>query len=462
MSYSNNLECDDCKNWKVYIHTFPNGKKYVGITKQDVTKRWHVHGTGYKNQGIIWNAIQKYGWDNVTHEVVIYGVTESEAISAETALIKQLKTFDRRYGYNIIVETSVESFKQSNMSSRKKVICLNDMKIYESISQAAKYFGVRTSIISRNCLKQRNYAFKDEHGIKIMFEYYTPDKKYVYKPEYKKTNYKPVICLNTLEIFDCIAIAAKKYNLSATSIAKVCRNRQNAEYCGQDQNGHGMSWEYYDKNKVYVQKFIPLLTSEVICLNTLQKFNSIYDASKYYGVQPLGILNVCKGKHKHCGVDNCGIGLEWSIVIPGVEYSKIKDPIVIQKKVICLNTLDIFNSANEASDFFKIPVSMINTSCRCCDLKNSIFSYSISKKDGLRYTFSYYNPNKQYTKITQDMLKRNSYNSKKVFCIETNEIYNSLNEASEKLDISVSAIIRSCLNKYKRNKRIKYTFKFIS
>jgi hypothetical protein len=35
-------------NWKVYCHTFPNGKKYVGITKRSPEERWHKDGSGYK------------------------------------------------------------------------------------------------------------------------------------------------------------------------------------------------------------------------------------------------------------------------------------------------------------------------------------------------------------------------------------------------------------------------------
>lgn len=28
------------ENYKVYMHTLPNGKRYVGITKQEPEKRW--------------------------------------------------------------------------------------------------------------------------------------------------------------------------------------------------------------------------------------------------------------------------------------------------------------------------------------------------------------------------------------------------------------------------------------
>ena len=37
------------REYSVYKHTFPNGKVYIGITKQNPLKRWR-NGTGYKGQ----------------------------------------------------------------------------------------------------------------------------------------------------------------------------------------------------------------------------------------------------------------------------------------------------------------------------------------------------------------------------------------------------------------------------
>ena len=89
----------------VYIHIFPNGKRYVGLTKQDPTKRWKANGAGYKEynrfqQRPMYYAIQKYGWENIKH--VIYEVdTRNEMIYLEKYLISFYNTQDRRHGYNI-------------------------------------------------------------------------------------------------------------------------------------------------------------------------------------------------------------------------------------------------------------------------------------------------------------------------------------------------------------------------
>lgn len=88
------------RNYKVYMHTFPNGKKYIGITKRNVNERW-LNGRGYIHNEHMTRAIKKYGWRNITHEVLIDSLTMSEAEQWETALIAQHRSNDRNYGYNI-------------------------------------------------------------------------------------------------------------------------------------------------------------------------------------------------------------------------------------------------------------------------------------------------------------------------------------------------------------------------
>lgn len=86
-------------NWKLYCHTFPNGKKYIGITKQDPARRWGKDGNGYKGQAV-YAAIQKYGWDNVRHEVLLEGLTEAQAKHYEEEYIRAFNTYISRNGYN--------------------------------------------------------------------------------------------------------------------------------------------------------------------------------------------------------------------------------------------------------------------------------------------------------------------------------------------------------------------------
>lgn len=90
------------KKWCVYCHTNKiNGKKYIGITsKNPPNLRWE-NGYGYRRNPHFWNAIELYGWDGFTHEILIDNLTEKESQEKEIELIKFYKSNQRDYGYNI-------------------------------------------------------------------------------------------------------------------------------------------------------------------------------------------------------------------------------------------------------------------------------------------------------------------------------------------------------------------------
>lgn len=46
-------------------------------------------------------AIQKYGWNNIKHEVIYKNLTQKEAEEREQYLIYVFNSTDKRYGYNI-------------------------------------------------------------------------------------------------------------------------------------------------------------------------------------------------------------------------------------------------------------------------------------------------------------------------------------------------------------------------
>jgi hypothetical protein len=83
--------------YSVYEHIFPNGKRYIGISKQ-AEKRWR-NGDGYHAQTKVYKAIQHYGWENVKHNIIVDGVTKEQAEALEKYLIAAFDTI--RNGYNI-------------------------------------------------------------------------------------------------------------------------------------------------------------------------------------------------------------------------------------------------------------------------------------------------------------------------------------------------------------------------
>ena len=112
------------RTYCVYKHTFPNGKVYIGITGQRPTHRWN-NGKGYGHkQQYVASAIKKYGWENISHEIIEDGLTKEQACCAEIRYIKLYKSNERKYGYNVanggdgsfsIAESTREKMRQNNL-----------------------------------------------------------------------------------------------------------------------------------------------------------------------------------------------------------------------------------------------------------------------------------------------------------------------------------------------------------
>ena len=110
------------KKFYVYIHTCPNGKKYVGCTTQAKPKyRWGKNGEGYQYNDHFYRAILKYGWNNFQHEVFEVDSAE-EMYRKEIELIGFYHSNDPEYGYNNSVggEKGALGCKHSEEIRKKK------------------------------------------------------------------------------------------------------------------------------------------------------------------------------------------------------------------------------------------------------------------------------------------------------------------------------------------------------
>lgn len=75
--------------YSVYMHIFPNGKRYVGITSQQISRRWR-EGKGYKSQEMFTRAINKYGWDNIQH-IILYDKLTKEQAEEKKRILDKIK-----------------------------------------------------------------------------------------------------------------------------------------------------------------------------------------------------------------------------------------------------------------------------------------------------------------------------------------------------------------------------------
>jgi len=137
------------KTYCIYQHiNKTNGKRYIGITKQTPENRWGNDGINYKGFCRFWSAICKYGWDGFEHEIVVSGLTKEEACELEVKLIKEYKTQDRDFGYNILeggntpkMTEEVRKKMSSSMKGNKNGLghpCSEDKKRRISESQKGR------------------------------------------------------------------------------------------------------------------------------------------------------------------------------------------------------------------------------------------------------------------------------------------------------------------------------------
>ena len=145
-----------------YILTFPNGKKYVGLSKVPVERRWECARTqAYRKNARLYAAIQEYGWENVQKEVYYDQLTLSSARNLETTLIIALRTCEEAFGYNLtygsawnelMVRPGDQSFKFS------PVRCIDTGEEFDSIKSASAATGANAKSISEVCRGHRKSA----------------------------------------------------------------------------------------------------------------------------------------------------------------------------------------------------------------------------------------------------------------------------------------------------------------
>ena len=151
------------RKYTVYIHTCnENGKKYVGVTCQRINRRWGKNGAGYKLCTYFGSAINKYGWDNFNHEIVLCNLTKDEAEMFEIEIIKYYKTI-YLYSKGILDDSDIK-YKISESVMKNK----DDLYFYSSVLELPIKQGIEDvySITYINKNKKLKYIL-DKCGYKI-------------------------------------------------------------------------------------------------------------------------------------------------------------------------------------------------------------------------------------------------------------------------------------------------------
>lgn len=183
-----------------------NGKRYIGISC-NYKQRWNSNGKRYRNSTYFWRAINKYGWENFTHKILIKDLSREEASELEKAYIKKYKTQNEKYGYNL----TAGGTNAPPMLGRKH-------------SEATKQ-KMREAALGRVVSKeQRRKQSEKMKGLLV-----------------GKLNPKSraVRCLNTGEVFETQHEAARATGCLQSKISLCCNGFQ--------KQTHGYRWEHVDE-----------------------------------------------------------------------------------------------------------------------------------------------------------------------------------------------------------------------
>ena len=151
----------------IYKHTSPSGKVYIGQTGLKPENRWN-NGNGYEGSTLFFSAIQKYGWENIQHEVLFTGLDQLNADIIEEDLIYYYKQIGKSYNlYNS--GSASRGWKQSdeakekiskalkgNVNGAKRVEqidknTLEVIKVWDSLSEAGRHLNIQVNSISVVC-----------------------------------------------------------------------------------------------------------------------------------------------------------------------------------------------------------------------------------------------------------------------------------------------------------------------
>lgn len=196
----------------IYCHTSPDGKKYIGQTKEkNPNERWQ-NGKGYSGCIVFFDAIVKYGWINFKHEILEYNLNKEEAYEKEAYYISYFNTTNFNYGYNI---------KLGGNKSR-----MTDY-IKQKISKANK-----GRIVSEETRKK--ISLNNKRG--FIGRHHTEETKEAIR---NKKESKKVMCIETGIIYKSIREVEREFEISHISISRCCR--------GVNKTAGGYHWKFIEK-----------------------------------------------------------------------------------------------------------------------------------------------------------------------------------------------------------------------
>ena len=145
--------------YKIYVHIFPDGRKYVGSTKkQNPKKRWKG-SKGYRKHKTLFNAIKSVGWNNIQHEIIETVEDKETALKREEYYTLLWRTNEPEFGFNI------DAGNKHNEETKKRIGELSKGRVSGMKGKHHTEESRRKNSESNKKVKRK--PFTEEHRAKI-------------------------------------------------------------------------------------------------------------------------------------------------------------------------------------------------------------------------------------------------------------------------------------------------------
>lgn len=287
-------------NYVVYMHKNKiNGKVYIGITSNSPKRRWDC-GRGYKNQILFYRSIQKYSWDNFEHIILFENLTKEEAEQKEIELIKQYKSNNKKYGYNIANggNCAGSASEETRMKMSERMKKNNPMKNKETVekmrqSQLGKKLSEEHKQKLINANKGRKHTEEEKEKDRIA---HLGNKNGMYG---KKGLLHPNFGKHLTEEQKKKLSESLKGHIPWNKGKKLTeKHKKNVSVATKLAMQRPEVQEKLHKPKTIINKN---RWKKVMCIETDEIFESITIASKNKKCKSGDISRVCKAKAKTCG-----------------------------------------------------------------------------------------------------------------------------------------------------------------